>query len=72
VRSISGLERSPVQTSIRYVLKHPAISSAVIGFRTMQQLEEAVNTFDTPELNDEEIEILNHSIKDLQYKEHRA
>ena len=37
----SGPQRLPSQTAIQYVLKHPAITSAVVGIRTPQQLEEA-------------------------------
>lgn len=71
VHSISGSKRSPAQTAIRYVLRHPAITSAVIGIRTMHQLDEAVKTFQTPELTDEEYDFLRNSVKAMQYKDHR-
>lgn len=72
VHSLSGSMRSPTQTAIRFILKHSAITSAVIGIRTMHQLEEAVQTFETPDLTDQEIDLLRNSLKALQYKDHRA
>lgn len=71
VHSLSGQQRTAAQTSIRFVLQHPAIVSAVIGMRSMEQLEEVVNTVKTPLLNKKEIELLQQSIKPNFYEQHR-
>jgi aryl-alcohol dehydrogenase-like predicted oxidoreductase len=38
IRTISGDHHSPAQTALRFVLQHPAITSAVVGLRTTGQL----------------------------------
>jgi aryl-alcohol dehydrogenase-like predicted oxidoreductase len=63
IHSLSGEQRTAAQTSIRFVLNHPAIVSAVVGMRTMEQLEEAVNTEKSPALTNKEIELLQQSVK---------
>lgn len=71
VHSVSGSSRNAAQTAIRYVLQHPGVTSAIIGMRTIQQLEDAVETFNTPELSKEELRVLKSSVKAIQYKDHR-
>lgn len=71
VKACSWEERSPAQTAIRYVLSHPAVTSAVVGMRTIEQLEEAVDTVATPELTDVELERLRSAVPPNQYTEHR-
>ena len=71
VRSVSNNQRTPTQTSIRYVLQHPSIASAVLGVRTMEQLEEAVKTIATPTLSREELSVLQSSIEAIVYEQHR-
>ena len=71
VHSLSGQHRTAAQTSIRFVLHHVAIVSAVIGMRTMEQLEEAANTIETPDLTNKEIELLQQSVKPNFYDLHR-
>jgi len=71
VHAVSGKDRTPSQTSIRYVLNHPAITSAVVGIRTIQQLEDAVHTFNTPVLAESESAMLCDSIPVNRYDQHR-
>jgi aryl-alcohol dehydrogenase-like predicted oxidoreductase len=71
VRSISSAQRSQAQTAIQFVLRQPAVVSAVVGMRTRQQLEEAVATVEAPPLSQEEMEILTAAIPVNYYKEHR-
>jgi aryl-alcohol dehydrogenase-like predicted oxidoreductase len=71
VKTISGNKRTPTQTAIRYVLQHAAVSSAVVGTRTMQQLEDVAATITSPELTNEEIIFLKNSIAANKYKDHR-
>jgi aryl-alcohol dehydrogenase-like predicted oxidoreductase len=71
VRHVSGNQRTPTQTGIRYVLSHPAVKSAVVGIRTLEQLEDAVKTASTPGLSSEEKAILQQSTAPKMYDQHR-
>jgi len=71
VHSLSGKKRTSAQTALRFVLHHPAIRSAVIGVRTIEQLKEVVHTVSTPPLTDEEINQLRNSVPVNFYEQHR-
>ena len=71
VRALSNQQRTPAQTSIQFVLNHPSVTSAIVGMRTMQQLEEAVNTLKAPLLSGADIDELKNVIPVNYYKEHR-
>jgi aryl-alcohol dehydrogenase-like predicted oxidoreductase len=71
VMSVSGKTRTPTQTAIRYVLQHPAVTAAVVGTRTLQQLEEVAATIASPELTFEEMDFLKNSVAPNKYKDHR-
>jgi aryl-alcohol dehydrogenase-like predicted oxidoreductase len=71
VRSVSGKDRTAAQTAIQFVWQHPAITSAIVGIRTMDQLEEAVNAIDAPRLSETERQLLQNSIPPAYYAEHR-
>lgn len=71
VKSISHQERNSAQTAIQFVLKSPAVTSAIVGIRTMEQLKEAVETINTPSLNEEEMKILRESVPANFYEQHR-
>lgn len=71
VADISGQDRSLAQTALRFVLAHPAISAAVVGIRTLQQLEQAAGVSVSQELAGEEIEKLREAIKINNYEQHR-
>ena len=71
VKSISNNRRTPAQTSLRYVLSHPSITSAVLGVRTIEQLEEAVQTIAAPAFSKEEMNLLRSSTRAITYEQHR-
>ncbi|MCK7557499.1 aldo/keto reductase [Chitinophaga sedimenti] len=71
VAALSGAERVPAQTALRFVLQNPAISAAVVGIRTREQLEEAAGTPGTPPLKDSEMDILRQAIRINLYDQHR-
>src|SRR5205823_3025407 len=71
VYAVSGTTRTPAQTALRFVLQHPAITSAVSGIRTMEQLEEVGNTMDSPPLSEEELSSLRQVSKPNTYEQHR-
>jgi aryl-alcohol dehydrogenase-like predicted oxidoreductase len=71
VQFLSGEQRSTAQTSMQFVLKNPAITSAIVGIRTMDQLLEALDVINTPDLTERELEALRQSIKINYYDQHR-
>jgi aryl-alcohol dehydrogenase-like predicted oxidoreductase len=71
ISSISGTHRSPSQSAIRFVLHHPAITSAVVGIRTEEQLKDVVETIDTADLSDSEYKALTGAIPANFYDSHR-
>jgi aryl-alcohol dehydrogenase-like predicted oxidoreductase len=64
-------KRTPAQTAIQFVLHHDAITSAVVGMRTMEQLKEIVGTMDANKLSEEEYLLLKESIPANGYEVHR-
>lgn len=71
IQKCSGNNRSPAQTALQFVLHHPAITSAVTGIRTMQQLEDAAGTAGTPPLSNEEYNLLAKTVPVNRYESHR-
>lgn len=71
VENLSKTNRSNAQTAIQFVLRNPAITSAVVGIRTLEQLKDAVETIVAPELTEADIEQLENCIEKNFYSEHR-
>src|ERR1044071_6208812 len=71
VNSISGGNRNASQSAIRFVLHHPAVTSAVAGIRTEKQLNEAAIATDTTPLSENEYKALINSITANTYDSHR-
>lgn len=71
VAAATGTQRNAAQTAIRWVLQHPAITSAVIGIRTEEQLTEAVAAAETPALTEAETNSLQGVVAANKYAEHR-
>jgi aryl-alcohol dehydrogenase-like predicted oxidoreductase len=70
VHSVSSPRRTPAQTAIRYVLHHPAITSTVVGARSIEQLDEIIEAIDTPGLGNEQYSSLQIAIPEITYTEH--
>lgn len=71
VKKISSAERGPAQTALRFVLRQPVISSAIVGIRTRAQLEDALRTTQTPALQPGEFAALQQAIPVNKYDQHR-
>lgn len=71
VQSLSNEIRSATQIAIQFVLNHPAITSAIVGMRTMAQLEEAIGSLQIPFLTEQEMQLLQQAIPVNKYAEHR-
>jgi aryl-alcohol dehydrogenase-like predicted oxidoreductase len=70
IRSIS-VRRSSSQTAIRYVLRHPAVTSAVVGVSSVAQLEDVVKSTDAPILTINDLDLMKKSLPIIHYREHR-
>lgn len=63
--------KSSAQAAVRYVIDNPAITTAVTGIRTMQQLEDALQSANATPLSTEEWKQLQSVWTGNVYKEHR-
>lgn len=71
VQAISGLSRKASHTALRFALQHTGVTSALVGVRTMEQLEDILATLQTPELTEAEINYLRASLPVNYYDQHR-
>ena len=71
IRAVSNDKRNAAQTAIRFVLQHPAVTAAVAGIRTMQQLEEAVSAITAPPITAPEMKELQEAVVINKYEQHR-
>ena len=71
IKHISSKERPAVATAIRFVLNHPVISSAVIGIRTLEQLDNALESIYPDKLTENEMNILLQAIPVNYYENYR-
>ncbi len=71
VSQLISKNRHAAQIAIQYVLQNQAVTSAIVGMRTKQQLDDAVKAINIPELDEEEMNILRKNIPANFYKEHR-
>jgi aryl-alcohol dehydrogenase-like predicted oxidoreductase len=71
VQSLTNDLRGATQVALRFVLQHRAVTSAIVGIRTKEQLDEAVKAIDSPILSEEELELLRQAIPVNYYDQHR-
>jgi aryl-alcohol dehydrogenase-like predicted oxidoreductase len=71
IQSFSNDQRNSAQTAIQFVLNHDAVTSAIVGMRTMQQLEEAVAAINALMLTSSEMKQLKNVLPANTYQDHR-
>ena len=71
IDSLTSQDRSKTSVAISYVLQNPAITSVVIGIRNKEQLHDSLEAVSSSPLDPHEIELLQHSIPQNNYTEHR-
>lgn len=71
IKNVSKNSRKPESIAVQFVLRHPAVTSAVIGIRTEDQLQAALKTAEAEKLTEEEINMLRKSVKVEKYISHR-
>lgn len=67
----SASQREAAEVAARFVLHHPAVTSAVLGVRTEQQLSDALHIAAAPSLTSAEVETLQQAIPPNVYEQHR-
>lgn len=70
LQNLTSAKRATGQVAIRYVLGHPAVTSAVIGIRTTKQLQEAVEAGNLDELSTQELQTLRGKLAPNRYTQH--
>lgn len=71
IHQLSSPDRRASQTAMRFVLQQPGITSAVIGIRTTEQLNDAATVFESPALSPGEYQLLLDCIPPKRYTDHR-
>ncbi|MFY0253596.1 aldo/keto reductase [Chitinophaga sp. 30R24] len=71
INELSMPERGPAQTALRFVLQQAAVSSAVVGIRTREQLEDALRATISPALEEAAIAQLQRVVPVNFYDQHR-
>ncbi|MGE7777092.1 aldo/keto reductase [Chitinophaga sp. NPDC101104] len=66
ILEVSGKHRTTAQSAVKFVLMHPAVTSAVAGLRTIEQLEDAAA--EAPRFNEAEYEMLTASVPVREYE----
>ena len=71
IKDLSVEKRTPTQTALQFVLQAPAISAAVVGIRTREQLEEALRAIDSESLQKKETKLLQQVLPVNLYDQNR-
>lgn len=71
IKNFSKENKNAAQTAIQFVFNNPAITAAIIGIRTPEQLDDALGTVKAHNITPAEMEELQHAIPVNFYKEHR-
>ncbi|MBX0332851.1 aldo/keto reductase [Pontibacter sp. HSC-14F20] len=71
LQHVAGNERKSVEVTVRYTLHHPAVTAAVLGMRTEEQLEDALLVCESVPLSDNEVKILQALLTPKKYEQHR-
>lgn len=71
IASVSGNVRNSSEVALKFVLRHPAITTAVLGIRTFEQLEDALEIGKKLPINEEETNQLRAAVRPNVYEQHR-
>jgi len=71
VHQVAGNTRKASETAVQFVLHHPSVTSAVLGIRTEQQLEDALVAAQAEPLTDAEVRQLQEVLAAGKYEQHR-
>jgi aryl-alcohol dehydrogenase-like predicted oxidoreductase len=67
----AGIKRSETEAALQFVLHHPAVTAAVVGVRTWEQVEECIRAAGGQPLTDDEVGKLKEVLEPNSYMDHR-
>ena len=71
VNKVAGNQYTTAAVAARFVLHHPAVTSAVLGIRTEAQLQDALRVAESSSLQEAEMEELKRTARPSIYEQHR-
>ena len=71
IESVTSPNSSAASTAIRFVLHNPAITAAVVGIRTVDQLTDSIAVVTDQPLTQHTVQLLSNSIAVNYYEQHR-
>lgn len=71
VTNIAGTSRTAASVATQFILNHAAVTSAVLGIRTPEQLSQAIEVNQSPALTASEINKLSQALPANTYEQHR-
>jgi aryl-alcohol dehydrogenase-like predicted oxidoreductase len=71
VKAVAGTARQALEVALRYTLHHPAVTAAVLGIRTREQLEDALLASQSTPLTTDHIKTLQAALAANRYEQHR-
>jgi aryl-alcohol dehydrogenase-like predicted oxidoreductase len=71
IHQVAGQARTAAEVAGRYVLDHPAVTSAVLGIRTGPHLAEALQLAQAPPLPEADRQALQQALPPNTYQQHR-
>jgi aryl-alcohol dehydrogenase-like predicted oxidoreductase len=71
VATMAGTKRSKTEVALQFVSHHPAVTAAVVGIRTMEQLQDAIRAGNASAPDEEAINQLKAAVPAGVYTDHR-
>jgi aryl-alcohol dehydrogenase-like predicted oxidoreductase len=71
MQTLAGDNMSSSHIALKYVLNSEAVTSAVVGIRTIKQLQDVIKSQESRELSSEEITQLSSAVAAHEYTKHR-
>jgi len=70
IKETTSIKSNTVATAVKFALHHKAITAAIVGIRTQEQLAESIQIFKDVPLTQHECELLQNSIPTNFYEQH--
>jgi aryl-alcohol dehydrogenase-like predicted oxidoreductase len=71
ITSLSDKDRNAAQTALQFVLAHPAITTAVAGIHTWDQLKDCLGAMQAKPITQDELMMLKNTLTPNKYDKHR-
>lgn len=71
VKRVAAKGRTAAEVAARFVIDNPAVTTAVLGIRTNEHLQDALQVAEASSLNKEEVQALQQAVEQKKYEQHR-